>query len=54
MSNVFDHATTMGRTMIQRKLLELKFKERDLRDDPEEDGSATYWKILRREEIART
>ena len=35
--------------MILRRVLELKFKKK-LWEDPEQDGSATYWKYVRRQE----
>jgi hypothetical protein len=39
----------MDGARISRRALELKMKERDPLDDPEEDGLGRYWKILKGE-----
>jgi hypothetical protein len=39
---LFDNISGMDKTSILRKALELKVKERDLWDDPKQDGLARY------------
>jgi hypothetical protein len=46
----FNHVKRPDRTMILRRVLELKFKEKRPCDDPEQDGSARYQKTSRTEE----
>jgi hypothetical protein len=40
----------MDKTRIRRGALELKFKVKNIWDDPEQDGSVMYWKTSERME----